>query len=680
MIVALDSETTGLDFYHGARPFLVTTASKNGQAWWEWDVDPLTRQLIVPNGDLDEIKELIEAADELVLQNSPFDCAAVTTVLPDLAWPWEKTHDLLIAGHVLASSQPHDLTSMGLHYLGVDIEPYEKRMEEAVQKARRLARSKYKDWRIAKPGLPEMPSAKEKTWKVDVWLLKALRKVGQGPKDWDTIVSDYANADSAVTLALWPVMKRELEKRGYWKVYLARLKSMELAYEMKRRGVTGEIRRHSEMLEKCAGRSAAAVEKCVDIAASFDYELTMPKAGRNKSLDTFVWETLKLEKVYDKKTGSLTMDSKTAIPHWLASLPHDSQGYEFIKALAVKRANDAALGYLAGYERFWLPAEKEGWFRLHPGMNPCGSDTLRWTSSNPNGQNFSSDKGGEEGGDTGLRYCFGPMPGREWWKYDAKNLELRIPAYEAGETGMIDLFERPNDPPYYGSHHLLVAHILHPDKFAECRGKDGELDGRIFKKKYESTWYRWVKMGNFSIACGAVKSSGTADRAFRVPGAQSQIEGRMTALASLAEKQMRFAVKHGYVETIPDRTVDPDHGYPLMVQRTSYGKVLPTTPYTYHVQGSAMWFTLRAMTKCAERLAEWRQDGFDAFITLQPHDELVFDFPAGRGKEPWKTNLPLALGLKRLMESVGQDFVTPIKLEVSCEYVGSNYSEGRIAA
>jgi DNA polymerase I-like protein with 3'-5' exonuclease and polymerase domains len=188
-------------------------------------------------------------------------------------------------------------------------------------------------------------------------------------------------------------------------------------------------------------------------------------------------------------------------------------------------------------------------------------------------------------------------------------------------------------------------------------------------------------MGNFSIACGAVKSSGTADRAFRVPGAQEQIEGRMRALASLAEKQMKFARKHGFVETIPDRTVDPDHGYPLMIQRTPNGRVLPTTPYTYHIQGSAMWFTLRAMTKCADRLAEWRRDhNFDAFITLQPHDELVFDFPAGKGKEPWRTNLPAAMGLKRLMESVGQDFVTPIKLEVSCEYINDNYSEGRAVA
>jgi hypothetical protein len=42
--LSLDTETTGLDVYHGARPFFITTCNEQGeQQYWEWDVDPETQ-------------------------------------------------------------------------------------------------------------------------------------------------------------------------------------------------------------------------------------------------------------------------------------------------------------------------------------------------------------------------------------------------------------------------------------------------------------------------------------------------------------------------------------------------------------------------------------------------------------------------------------------------------------
>ena len=43
-------------------------------------------------------------------------------------------------------------------------------------------------------------------------------------------------------------------------------------------------------------------------------------------------------------------------------------------------------------------------------------------------------------------------------------------------------------------------------------------------------------------------------------------------MTALNEKCIRFAEKYGYVETMPDRTVDPDRGYPLLCSRSKWGR------------------------------------------------------------------------------------------------------------
>jgi hypothetical protein len=139
---------------------------------------------------------------------------------------------------------------------------------------------------------------------------------------------------------------------------------------------------------------------------------------------------------------------------------------------------------MAGYERFRRPYSPpgsdvvvDGWWVLHPSSTLRGPTPSAGPSSQPNEQNISKREG------FNLRRCFGPAPGREWWSLDAKNIELRIPAYESGEEAFIALFERENDPPYFGSNHLLIAHFLHPRSLRLVLMSKGQLDGRIFKKR-----------------------------------------------------------------------------------------------------------------------------------------------------------------------------------------------------
>jgi DNA polymerase-1 len=367
--------------------------------------------------------------------------------------------------------------------------------------------------------------------------------------------------------------------------------------------------------------------------------------------------------------------------YYRQTLPPRGKALAFIRALTGKRQRDTAITYLDGYTRFALPwgdGRDPDWWLLHPSLNPTGTDTLRWSSAQPNEQNISKKEG------FNLRYIFGPAPGREWWSLDAKNIELRIPAYESGEEDFITLFERPDDPPYFGSNHLLISHILHPKEFEVCVNDRGQVDGRIFKKKYASTLYQWVKNGNFAVQYGAVDKedgTGTADRAYHLPGAQARIKARFTKQDALNQYWIDFAERNGYVETIPDRSVDPKRGYPVLCSRTEFGKIKPTVPLNYHVQSTAMWWMMQSMVRCESLLSSWRQDGFDAWMVMQVHDELVFDFPKSRvhpaedNNRSAYTNLRRARAIQQLMERGGDDIGVPTP--VSMEYHENNWSEGK---
>lgn len=669
-LFSLDTETTGVDLYHEAAPFFVTICHEDGTLeWWEWEVDPLTRRVRIPREDAAEIVLALKLAHEVVMHNAKFDARVLTTSGILTEWDWQGTQDTLRAAHLLGSNQPKDLTSMALLWLGRDIEPYEKRMEEAVQEARRWCRSHRPDWRIAAKDQPGMPSAKEKTWKYDCWLLRAVRKEKPRlfPPEWDTLLRDYANADSAVTMLLWPILKAEMKRRGVWEHYCECMKLAAPLTSMEARGVTINEEGLKRLRRECRKESDRCSRVMINIASGLGASLTLPKGGRNGSLDHFCFEVLKLPAVFNPKarTSKPSLDSKHALPHYLNTLPPKSKARKFIELLSRKRGYDTAIGYLDGYERFCLPMAEEGWWVLHPNVNPTGTDTLRRSHSNPNSANVSKQS------EANLRSCFGPAPGREWWAFDAQNLELRIPAYEAEEREMIALFEKPEAAPYFGSVHALMFHTIFPKEFDALESKNWDL------KHYAPVLYQRVKNGDFAVQYGSTEQSGTADKTYGKPGAFRMIKDRFGKLhgpGGLNERCIEFASKHGYVETLPDRTVNPQKGYPLLCSRTTWGGVKPTVPLNYRTQGTAGWWMMKGMIRVHAQLEQWRKhDSFDGYLILEVHDELVVDFPKG---EERLSNLPRAKTLAKLMMQSGADLVPCVPTPVAMELITDNWANG----
>jgi DNA polymerase I-like protein with 3'-5' exonuclease and polymerase domains len=712
-MIALDTETTGVDLFHTSVPFFVTICDEEGNwSWWEWPVDPKTRQVRWLQEDLDEIWSMINDAEGIVLQNTKFDVTALASIDPRFGeqWPWHKTCDTLIAGHLLASNQPHDLASMSALYLGHDIKPYEDRLHASCVECRRLVRRDYPSWRIAQKKGEDMPSAGDSLWKYDSWLPKCLAKrIGLGEDhEWHNALKDYSNQDSFSTIMLWIPLREDIIKRGLWKIYAARLKVLPVAYHMERTGVTLSKSRTQELRKAFSEESIVSAKVCCDIAGEHKFELKLPKSGINNSLRHFLFgrrvkEKVRNEKgkiikgswtertlppimaipplVYSEKTGAPSLDAEALAMYCLTL---EGKPLKFVQSLQGKRKRDTAVNYMDSYERFWRPLyhvngyryldetyrtdHADDFFVLHPHLNPTGTATLRWSSSNPNEQNISRQEG------FNIRYCFGPAPGREWWSLDAKNIELRIPAYESEEADLVALFEHPDDPPYYGSNHLLNFHTVYPDIWDKELQEVGlEKVGPHCKKKYEATWYRYDKNGGFAIQYQAGKE--TTDAAFRRKGAFDLLKTRFTQLEKLNGKYLDMANKFGYVTTLPDKDVDPDRGYPLLCKRTRWGRIKPTTPLNYHVQGTAMWWMQQAMTRCQAQLEKWNLESVHKFyMILQVHDEIVFDFPKGTGKEPWRTNLGKIRKIQQLMERGGRGIGIPTP--VSVEYHPVSWDTG----
>lgn len=757
MILALDTETTGGDFFHGSRPYIVTTCDDTGAIrYWEWPVDPRTRRPDIPKTDVYEIRDLIDTADRIVGQNLRFDVHALKTIGIEFdADDWAKVDDTLIAGHLLNSSTPHDLTSMIVQYLDDDISGLEKDLEKACKAARDWARRNRPAWRIAKEKQPDMPSAKEQTWKIDAWLPVVAAEEQGLPANhaWRTVTAKYANADSGGTLKLWYTMKELLERRRLYAIYQERMRLVPVIWRMENRGVTVHAGRLNQLRDEYRANLQEMIQTLVAMAEAEGHALTVPKAGNNQSLLDlcFGWAEVRCDVCQGavriprgnvpkakemeaartkcrrcREAGTarigyprvheyplldlpITIRTDTGAPSlnkeartiWLDELP-DGPVRNFVSALSAKSKRDTSINSLNAYERFMVPLSgglrpvaspaatngkpaapagtaptrraavfgapavntsspilvrstlDDPWHVLHPNLNPTGTDTLRMSSNNPNGQNVS--KLPDEQGFS-LRRVFGPAPGREWWPIDYENIELRIPAFEAGEQELMDVFLRPNEPPYFGSYHLVIFELLHPEKFRQF--------GKRCKAEFESTWYQWVKNGNFAILYGAMERK--ADATYRVPGAYRRIRGRFPKMAALADRMIALANRTGGVETVPDRNVDPTRGYPIICSRGKRGEILPTVPFNYHIQSTAMWCTARAMVRTDARCSEWRAEGFDAWLALQVHDEIVFDLPAGG-----RRNLPRVKELVALMEKSGDDIGVPLK--AAAKYCPNNWA------
>jgi len=619
MIGAIDTETTGLDLWHGCKPFFLSACTTEGDLqWWEWDVDPTTREPIIPKRDIKRITRYLESHKRILFHNAKFDMRAMEVVgipLPD----WSLVDDTLIASHVMASGESHKLKDLALLLLDVDDDD-EQELQDATNKARRIGRKK--KWRIAEPQDAHFPALKRfgkknPAWRLDTWLPRAVAKEDNYPKDhpWWTVLRTYGVRDAERTASLWEVLWEAIQEDDLEEVYEARRKLLGITYRMESAGVPACLPR----IDKKAREYQKEADRCEKAC----YRLARHKIDNinsSKQLQGLLYGSFGLDPVKATKTGWST-DADTLL-ELLLDTPDTSKAHQFITNLMTVRKRSTALSYLDGYKLSGIALSGstkwyQNWINLHPHFNITGTATTRFSSHDPNAQNISKQE------ISNLREVFGPLPGREWYAMDYSNIEKRIPAYLCEEQELIELFESG------GSYHLLIAEMLCPEMFKK-------LGPKAFKQTEQ---YRWIKNGNFAEQYGGQQRK--VDATFRIKGAFKKIKGRFPKIAKYGQQILKDAYRNGFVTTLG--------GYRLQCPRE------PTKPFNYFIQGSAGWVLILAMIRIDEYLQTL---GDDYWMILTVHDELVFDFPKKR------TNIQKIKRIKSLMEQSGDDIGLPTPVEV----------------
>ena len=663
MQIALDTETSGLDIRHGCRPFFVSTCNSDDKTvYWQWDVDPHTRQPIIPPGEIDEIQEYLDSCERLVLFNAPFDMLALLSVGVKIDHLWKKTDDVLIKSHIYNSLESHKLKHLCIKYLDI-LDDDQEALGMAVKKARRIGRRL--KWDIARKDHPHFPGIKkgdndiDSLWPADMWLPRALWLAGEAPDDsWESVCRVYGLRDAERTLILNEFYDTQLNAQSLTDVYEEHRQLLHPLFRMSQNGVT--VKR-SVLMKQFAHHTnlvKSYSDRCITLSGEPKLNL-----NSNNQLQKVLFQgfNIPVTEVTDKGNPSTNTLA-------ILKMMDVSQGkpLEFLQNYKARGEHNGILRYVKNYnlKKFTRVDKIEGRYhrynKMHFSFNQTGTATTRFTSDGAQTISKKVKKcfwcagaGGDckkcEGtgwSNLSLRNMFGPRPGRCWVSADYSNIEMRILARKANVESFLDIFREGKT-----TVHLAVAKLMFPDLYQRPD----------FKKLEE---YGKTKNGNFAISYGAGQEK--ADLTYEVPGGYEillenypDVKNFKHLLAELKNK----ARKQGGIFTLG--------GYPLVIPSHK-----PYAVLNYFVQGSAGIVMKRAIVRCDRWITQNPERDVQMIMTI--HDELVFDMPAPTTLIPEKDEIFLD-NVKQLsynMESPGDDDDFGIPLPVEPMYHPVSWADG----
>lgn len=605
--VAVDTECTGPDFFHGCRAFMVTACTEDYEVYcWEFGVNPKTREVKYDRKTVRDLRAFLWSADCYVFHNAVFDLTALSRIFPDFprrvfSRDWDDT---MVMAHILASDNFKGLKELSTFYLGVSSID-EDEINEAVKQARRIALQK--GWRIAQVGDPHFPGQTGSLIKLDYWLPKAVAEDENYPPDhpWYKICEQYAVKDAIRTMGLWHLFRNGLEVESLQKPYQIEKQLVPVLYDMHVTGVTlkeKRLRRELKDYENQIAKVEAEIKKISGIS----------NVNSSVQIRKYLYEDNKCPVIQQTEKGapSTNEESLRRLFSMLSGGEIEDDRHrnlvEVLSLLVKHRKMTTARHYLRSY--LACASREDGVLKIHTSYNQVGTSTTRLSSSSPNLQNIGKGEDIEEGDRLyNLRCVFGPKtPQKVWYGFDYSQLQLRIFAYCADDYGMIEAFEKGYD------FHSYVASV-------------------IFKTDNPTDLQRRVaKSINFGLIFGAGPSK--IDETAQMKGAYDLFSKSFPAVRRYMDAVSREVSRKGYVITLG--------GYRLWVPKEK-----PYVGVCYIVQGTEGEIVKKAMRECWSYLQGRR----DWKLILQVHDELVFE-TSSRGEDR-----RVLLKIKELMEKPGRE-------------------------
>lgn len=380
-MIALDTETTGLQWYDKDRAFLATIS--------DYDRDYVYRL----EGDKDDTADLrrdILNADAIIFHNASFDIhvlvsQGIVTMEELLA---KEIHDTdLLARCVLgAEGGPFGLKHLATQLVDSSADQHEQAMREVMFS---MGLIKKLDQKRTEPGVYY------KTWQA-----------------YPDVVEKYALADTRYTYDLYHVLMEKATPDNL-KVYELELKVMPVIIQMEHRGTAIDHSKVTALYEQFKQEQQDAADELYALNGYEEINLD----SNAQVADLLMRHGVPLKAT--TKTGEIRVDK------WV--LEPLAEAHPVVNTLLEYRT---AAKFLSTYIEPMLDRDV-----VHPNFWQIGARTGRMSCSNPNMQNIPVRAGPE------VREMFVPRPGYVFVVADYSSIELRLLAYYMADDKFWNIIE-----------------------------------------------------------------------------------------------------------------------------------------------------------------------------------------------------------------------------------------------
>jgi DNA polymerase I-like protein with 3'-5' exonuclease and polymerase domains len=684
-----DTETTGLYSWLGDQPFAFSFCNEAGEtAYFEFPVDPFTRQVIYDPDILHTIRLLLE--DEGIIKgghNLKFDTRMVELgcdiVVAGPGGPIReggRCEETMFMAHACNSLEVnYKLKRLSESYGALDTEDQDL-LQKSTNKLRR--RAKKLGWKIAYEERPQPDGTikYEAATPADYWLGFNMFQLHPDlcSEEEAGYCEHYARKDAFRAMIMGMFYYDRMEELGVRHVYDFEMQNWPVFYRMETRGVCLRPDRLQLEIDNAVKRMAEEEPKFMKYAWP----------GFNVDADDDVRKLLyeKLKLPIDEEHRTKKRKDPGANFKALKGLRH----HEVVRAILKHRGVNKAFGFFSQYRRRAVEDHlNPGGLVLHPDFHQVGPKTGRTSCSDPNVQQVTSLDASRSAEPVDARGSYGPRPGFWWLHNDYRGMEVRIFAEVAQEPNMLraiaegrEIHDEVTNRGWGGKDNPVgISECVH------ALGLDGSDVGE--KPEVQALWKvfgiknlsalterdksriaaEWLGMYNWdivrtqeSIGLKVTKNKAKMVTFLKIYG------GGPDAAAELLEVTRWDAVEflQHYDRTFPRI---PEYAKELEAEarldqciHTLWGRrltVLPQKAYrcvNYMVQGSAADLLKSAMIKCDAWL---RESGLDAHLIMTIHDELVFEI------RKHLMTFPLVRKIMDLMEDTDGKLVVPMPTDPS---------------
>ena len=411
-------------------------------------------------------------------------------------------------------------------------------------------------------------------------------------------VADYASADADFTHRLWAILEEELEEKGLMDpFYQVEMPLVPVLVRMQRNGVAVDTDLLNQMSAEL-DHQLSAIRAEMHRLVGHEFNL-----NSSQQLGEVLFKELRLPPTKRRQTGYSTdassLEGLKAMLYQGTLEGVDPKAYQVLdQILEYRQLAKIKSTYVDALPSLVNP--KTG--RIHTSYNQTGSATGRVSSNDPNVQNIPvrTELGRR------VRKAFVAQQAPDWTLLgaDYSQIELRILAHISEDPELLGAFLRGED--VHSATSALVYEVPLEQATADMR--------------------RVAKILNFGVLYG-LSPYGISQQTDLTPDEGARfIEayfGKYPGIREYVEETKSRCKQQGYVETILGRRrYLPEINSSNFHVRSAAERAAINMP----IQGSAADVIKIAMVRIQERMDAL---GLGSMMTLQVHDELIFEVPLG---------------------------------------------------